>query len=115
MEEKLWQTKFIKKQRPHFADKDGYSQNYGFYSSHIWMWELEHKESWAPMNWCFQIVVLEKIPESPLDSKIKQSIHKEINPEYSLEVEAPILCSPDAKIQLIGNDPDSGKDWGEEE
>ena len=76
----------IKKQRYHFANKGPYSQSDGFSSSHVWMWELDHKESWEPKNWCFQIVVLEKTLESPLDSKeINQSVLKEINPEYSVE------------------------------
>ena len=55
----------IKKQRYHFADKGLYSQSYGFPSSHVWMWELDYKESWAPKNWCFWTVVLEKTLESP--------------------------------------------------
>ena len=57
------------KQRYSFANKDPSSQSYGFSSSHVWMWELDHKESWAPKNWCFWTVMLEKTPESPLDSK----------------------------------------------
>ena len=57
------------KQRHHFADKDPYSQSYGFSSSRVWMWELDYKESWAPKNWCFWVVVLEKTLESPLDFK----------------------------------------------
>ena len=74
-----------KKQRPYFANKGPSSQSYGFSSSHVWMWELDHKESWAPKNWCFWTVVLEKTLESPLDSNIKPSILKEISPEYSME------------------------------
>ena len=54
----------LKKQRHNFADKGPYSQSYGFSSSHVWMWELDHKEGWAPKNWCFQILVLEKTIES---------------------------------------------------
>ena len=61
--------KAIKKQRHHFADKDLCSQSYDFSSSHVWMWELGQKEDWAPKNWCFQTVVLEKTLESPLDSR----------------------------------------------
>ena len=61
----------IKKQRHHFADKGPYSQSYGFSSSHVQMWELDNSKGWAPKNWCFQIVGLEKTLESPLDSKIK--------------------------------------------
>ena len=75
----------IKKQRYYFA-KCLSSQSYGFSSSHIWMWELDHKESWVPKYWCFWTVVLEKTLESLLDCKeIQQSIQKEISPEYSLE------------------------------
>ena len=60
---------FIKKQRHHFADQGPYNQSYSFSSSHVWMWELDHKEGWVPKNWCLQIVVLEKTSESPLDCK----------------------------------------------
>ena len=75
-----------KKQRHFFADKGPSSQNYGFSSGRVWMWELNHKEGWASKNWCFWILVLEKTLESPLDSKeIKPVNLKEINPEYSLE------------------------------
>ena len=56
---------FIKKQRHHFDNKGPSNQSYGFSSSHVWMWEFDHKEDWTPKNWCFQIVMLEKIPESP--------------------------------------------------
>ena len=87
LEEKQWQPRQqIKKQRHYFADKDPYSQSYDFSSSRVWMWELEHKESWALKNWCFWTVVLEKTLESPLDCKeIKPVILKEISPKYSLE------------------------------
>ena len=57
----------IKKQRHYFANKGPYSQNDGFSRSHVWMWELDHKEGWESKNWCFRIVVLEKTPENPLD------------------------------------------------
>ena len=73
----------IKKQRHYFANKGLSSQSYGFSSSHVWMWELDHKESWAPKNWCFWTVVLEKTLESP--SRSNQSILKEISLEHSLE------------------------------
>ena len=70
----------------YFADKSSYSQSYGFSSSHVWMWELDCKESWEPKNWCFWTVVLEKTLESPLDCKeIKLVNPKEISPDYSLE------------------------------
>ena len=75
-----------KKQRCYFANKGLSSQSYGFSSSHVWMWELNYKESWAPNNWCFWSVMLEKTLESPLDCKeINQATLKEISPEYSLE------------------------------
>ena len=86
----------------HFINKSLYSQSYGFSSSHIWMWELNHKEGWAPKNWWLQIVVLDNTLESPLDSKeFKRVNSKEINSEYSLEglmlkAEAAILWPPDA-------------------
>ena len=73
----------MKKQRHYFANKGPYSQSYDFSSSHVWIWELDHKEGWAPKNWCFWTVVLEKTLESPLDCK--ESIPKEISSEYSLE------------------------------
>ena len=108
----------IKKQRYYFAVKDLSSQSYVFSSSYVRMWELDHKESWAPKNWSFWTVMLEKTLESPLDSreiKGQQSILKEINPEYSLihnkglmpdaETEAPIFRPPDAKSWLNGKDP----------
>ena len=76
----------IKKQRHYFANKVPSSQSYSFSSTHVWMWELDYKESWALKNWCFWTVVLEKTLENPLDSKISnQSILKKISPEYSLE------------------------------
>ena len=76
----------IKKQRHYFADKDSSSPRYGLSNSHVWIWELDHKESWALKNWCFWTVVLEKTLESPLDcKKSNQSILKKISAEYSLE------------------------------
>ena len=104
-----------------FADKGLYSQSYGFSSSHVWMWKLDKKEGWAPKNWFFQTVVLEKTLESPLDCKEI----KLVNPQGSqlwiffgrtdAAVEAPLLWLPDVKSRLIGKDPDAGKDWGQEE
>ena len=67
----------IKKQRHHFANKNLYSQSYDFASSHVQMWEMDHKEGWEPKDWYFQILMLEKNLESPLDSKEI----KLINPE----------------------------------
>ena len=65
----------IKKQRQYFANKGPSGQGYGFSSSHVWMWELDYKEIWAPKNWCFWTVVLEKTLESPLDCKEVQPVH----------------------------------------
>ena len=76
----------ILKSRHYFTDKGPYSQSYGFSSSHVWMWELDHKESWVLKNWCFWTVVLEKTLESPLDCKEIQPVHPKGNEsEYSLE------------------------------
>ena len=76
----------MKKQRCYFADKGPSSQSYGFSSGHVWMWELDHKESWVPKSWCFWTVVLEKTLESPLDCKETKPFNpKEMNLEYSLE------------------------------
>ena len=69
----------LKKQRHYFASKGPSSQGYGFSSSHVWMWELDYKESWAPKNWCFWTVVLEKTLESSLDSKEIQPVHPKGN------------------------------------
>ena len=97
-----------------------YSQSYGFSSSYVWMWELHHKEGWAPKNWCFQTVALEKTLESPLDCKIK-SVNPTRNQYWifigrtDAKAEALILRPPDAKSQLIGKDPDAGKDWRQED
>ena len=98
-----------------------YSQSYGFSSSHVWMWELDHKESWAPKNWCFWTVVLETTLESPLDWKEIKPINPKGNQSWifigrtDAEAETPILWPPDAKNWLTGKDSDAGKDWGQEE
>ena len=110
----------MKKQRRYFANKVPSSQSYGFSSSHVWIWELDYKENWAPKNWCFWIVVLEKTLESPLDSKEIQQVHPKGNQSWifigrtDAEVETPILWLPDAKNQVIRKDPDAGKDWRRE-
>ena len=107
----------IIKQRYHFANKGPFSEGYGFSSSHVWMWELDYKESWALKNWRFWTVVLEKTLESPLDCKEIQPIHPKGNQSWifigrtDAEAEAPILWPPDAKNRLIRKDPDAGKDW----
>ena len=109
----------IKKQRCYFADKGLYSQSYWFSSSHVWMSELYHKESWVPNNWCFWTVVLKKTLESPLDCKEIQPVNPKGNQSWIFigrsDAEAPILWPPDAKGWLIGKDPDAGKDWRQEE
>ena len=122
MERKLGQPpQHIKKQRHRLADKSPYSQSYAFSSSHVWMWQLNHKEGWVSKNWCFWTVVLEKTLESPLDSKkIKPVNPKENHPwifvgRTDVEAEASILWPLDAKSQLITKDPDAEKDWRQEE
>ena len=85
------------------------------------MWELDYKESWAPKNWCFWTVVLEKTLESPLDCKEIQPVHPKGDQSWvfiggtDVEAETPILWTPDVKSWLIGKDTDAGKDWGQEE
>ena len=92
-----------------------------FPSSHVWMWELDHKESWAPENWCFWTVVLEKTLESPLDCKEIQPVHSEGDQPLDFfgrndaKAETPILWPPHMKSWLIGKDSDAGRDWGKEE
>ena len=89
--------------------------------NHVWMWELDYKESWELKNWCFWTMVLEKTLESPLDCKEIQPVHSEGDqPWISLEgmmlkLKLPILWPPHAKSWLIGKDPDAGRDWGQEE
>jgi len=111
----------IKKQRHYFANKSPSSQGYGLSSSHIWMWELDYKESWVLKNWCFWTVVLEKTLESPSDCKEIQPVHPKGNQSsifigrIDVEAEALVLWPPDAKSWLIWKDPDAGKDWRREE
>ena len=94
---------------------------YGFSSSHVWMWELGYKESWALKNWCFWTVVLEKTLESPLDCNEIQSVHPKGNQSWMFigridaEAEILILWPPDSKSLLIWKDPDAGKEWRQEE
>ena len=111
----------IKKQSHCFVNKDPSSQGYGFSSSHAWMWELDHKESWAPKNSCFRTVVLEKTLENSLDCKEIQPVHPKGDQSWvfigrtAAEVETPIIWPPDVKSWLTWKDPDAGKDWGQEE
>ena len=112
---------YIKKQRHYFVNKGTSSQSYGFSSSHVWMWELDYKESWVPKNWCFWTVVLEKTLESPLDCKEIQPVHSKGDQSWvfigrtDIEAETPVLWPPDAKSWLIWKDPDAGKNWGQKE
>ena len=105
----------------HFADKGPYSQSYSFYSSHVWMWELDHKEVWAPNNWCFWTVMLERTLEIPLDCKEIKPVNPKGNQSRisigrtDAKAEAPILWPPDSKSRLIRKDPDAGRDWRQEE
>ena len=101
---------YIKKQRHHFADKGSYSQSYGFSSSHVQMWELDHKEGWVPKNWCFWNVVLEKTLEGPLDNKEIKAVNPEGNQSSESWIftgrtdaaaETPILWPHNAKNRLF--------------
>ena len=111
----------IRKQRHYFADKSPYIPSYGFSSSHEQMWNLDYKEGWVPKNWCFWIVVLKKTLESLLDSKEIKPVNPKGNQHWILirridaEAEGPLVWPPDVKRQLIGKDPDAGKEWGQEE
>ena len=124
-----WKKRFVpdkprqhnKTQRPYFADKGPYYQSYGFSSSHVWMWNLDHKEGWALKNWCFWIVVLEVTLESPTDYKEIQPVNPKGNQPWlfigrtDVEAEALILWPPNVKSLLIGKGPDAGKDWRQKE
>ena len=118
MEEKL---DSILKCRHYFANKSPSLQSYGFSSSHVWIWELDYKESGELKNWCFLTVVLEMILESPLDCKEIQPVQPKGNQSWifigrtEAEAETPILWPPDVKNWLIWKDPDAGKYWRQEE
>ena len=105
----------IKKQRHYFANKGPFNQNYGFSNSHVWMWELDYKESWVPKNWCFWTVVSEKTLESPLDCKEIQPVHPKGDQAWifigrtDVETETPILRPPESKNWLIRKDLMLGK------
>ena len=111
----------LKKQRHYFANKCPSSQSYGFSSGHAWMWQLDYKDSWAPKNWCFWTVVLKKTLENPFDCKEIQPVHPKGHQSRifigrtDAEAETPIFWPPDAKNWLTWNNPDAGKDWGQEE
>ena len=111
----------IKKQRHYFANKGPSSQGYGFSNSHVWIWDLDYKKCWAPKNWCFWTVVLEKTLESPLDCKEIQPVHPKGDQSWvfigrtDAKAETPIIWPPDVKSWLIWKDPDAGKYWRQEE
>ena len=110
----------MKKQRHYFADKGESNQSYDFSSSHGWMWELYHKESWALKNWGFWTVVLEKTLEIPMDCKEIKPANPKGNQSWifigrtDAVDEAPLLWPPEVKNQLTGKDPDAEKDWRQE-
>ena len=111
----------VQKQRHYSADKDPNSQDYGLRSAYIQFWELDHKQSWMPKNWCLQNVVLEKTPESHLDSKEIKPINPKgeqpwiFTERTNAEAEAPGFWSSDVHRQLIGKVPDARKDQGQKE
>ena len=109
----------LKSRDIYFKDKGPFNQSYGFSGSHVWMWELDRKEGWAPKDWCFRTLALEKTLESPLDSREIKPVNSKGNQSWifigKTDTEAPILWPPDAKNWLIGKDPDSGKDCRREE
>ena len=111
----------VKKQRHYFASKGPSNQSYGFSNSHVWMWELDHKERWVLKNWCFWTVVLVKTLESPLNCKEIKPVNSKGNKSWifigSIDsgAEAPILWPSDVKSLLIGEDSEAGKVWRQEE
>ena len=111
----------IKKQRHYFANKGPSSQGYVFSSGHVRMWELDYKESWAPKNWCFWAVVLEKTLVSSLDCNKIQPVHPKGDESWvfigrtDVEAETSILCPPDVRSWLIWKDAHTGKNWRQEE
>ena len=108
------------KNKKYFANKCPHSQSYGFSSCCVWMWELNHKESWALKNWCFWTVVLEKTFESPLGWREIQPVHPKGNQSWisigrtNADAETPIHWPPDVKNWVIRKDPDAGQDWKQE-
>ena len=112
----------VEKQRHQSADTGPYSQGYGLPSGHVWLWlwELDRKKGRAPKNWCLQTVMLEKTPESPLDSKDIKPVKLKGNQPWTLygrtdtEAEASVFWLPDANSWLISNVPDAGKYWRQE-
>ena len=123
----LWKKSYdqnrqhIKKQRHYFANKRLSSKGYGFSSRHVWMWELDYKESWALKNWCFWTVLLEKTLENTLHCKEIQPVRPQGNQSWifigraDAEAVTPVLWPPAVKNWLTGKDSDAGKDWRQEE
>ena len=114
-----WVNSRERKDRVHKTQS--HSQSYGFSSSHIQLWDLDHKEGQAPKNWHFQIVVLERTLESLLESKEIKLVNPKGNQPWMFigrtdtVAEAPILWPLNAKSELTGKDLEAGKDWGQEE
>ena len=108
----------IQKQRRYFANKGLSSQGYGFSSGHVWMWKLDCEEGWAPKNWSYWTLVLEKTLESPMDYKESQPVHSEWDQAWDFcggndaKAETPVLWPPHVKSWFIGKDSDAGRDWG---
>ena len=106
---------------PHSGSLSLSSQSYGFFSSHVGMWELNYKESWAPKNWWFWTVLLEKTLDSPLDHREIKPVHPKGNQPWMFigktgaKAEAPMLWPLDVKNWLIWKDPDAGKNWRQED
>ena len=117
---KSWKM-FLRKSKCYFPNKGPSSQGYGFSSSRVWMWEKDYEESWAPKNWCFWTVVLEKTLESPLDCNEIQTVHSKGDKPWDFfgrndaKAETPVHWPPHAKSWLIGKDSDAGRDWGQKE
>ena len=103
-----------------FANKGPSNQDYGFSTSHVWMWELDYEESWVPKSWNFWTVVLEKTLESPLDCKEIQPVHPKGDQSWvfigrtDAKAETLVLWPPHARSWLIGKDSDAGRDWGQD-
>ena len=114
-------SQWVEKQRHCSADKGPYSQGYGLPSGHIRLWELDHKEDRMPKNQCHQTVVLQKTPESPLDSREIKPVNLKGDQSWiftgrtDAKSEAPVFWTPDANRRLIGKVPDAVKDWGQKE
>ena len=113
----------IKEQRHYSPNKGPSSQSYAISSSHVWLWELDHKEGWVLKNWCFWTMVLEKTLKSPLDSKEIQPVNLKGSQSWIFigrtdaegEGEFPILWPPDEKSRLTRKELDVGKDWRQKE